>query len=224
MKFLVVEDNPRLSALMSAYLKDAGHAVDEATTAEDARGYLAAAAYDLVILDLGLPDEDGAVLLRELRQRQQAPPILVATARGALNDRVEGLDLGADDYLVKPFHMSELLARCRAILRRPGGRMATELTIANITADTDSRELRIDGEVVPMPPKELDALLLLMRRAGRVVARESLDEVLGDAHRDVSVNATEAIISRLRRRLAAERSAVAIVTVRGVGYLLEDQS
>ena len=222
MKFLVVEDNLRLAALIAGSLKDAGHAVDSAATADEARHYIAASPYDLIILDLGLPDQDGAVLLRELRARRQAPPILVATARGALNDRVQGLELGADDYLVKPFHVSELLARCRAILRRPGGPMAEELTVGNIVADIDSRELRISGRIVAMPPKEMDALLLLMRRAGRVVARESFDEALGDDHRDVGTNAIEAIISRLRRRLVAAESSVSVVTVRGVGYMLED--
>lgn len=222
MKFLVVEDNLRLAALIATSLKDAGHAVDAATTAEEARYYLAASLYDLIILDLSLPDQDGSVLLRELRTRRQAPPILVATARGALNDRVQGLELGADDYLVKPFHVSELLARCRAILRRPGGPMAQELSVGNIIADANSRELRIAGQVVPMPPKELDALILLMRRAGRVVARESLDEALGDNHRDVGANAIEAIISRLRRRLGSAQSTVSVITVRGVGYMLED--
>ncbi len=222
MKFLVVEDNERLSALVSASLRDAGHAVDAAVSAEEARHYLAASPYDLVILDLGLPDQDGAQLLRELRARRQAPPILVATARGALNDRIHGLELGADDYLVKPFHVSELLARCRAILRRPGAPLAQELTIGNVRVDVDSRELRIAGQIVAMPPKELDALVLLMRRAGRVVAREAFDEAVGDNRRDVGANAIEAIISRLRRRLAAANSSLEIVTVRGIGYMLKD--
>lgn len=222
MKFLVVEDNQRLSALIATSLKDAGHAVDAATTAEEARHYLAASLYDLIILDLGLPDQDGAVLLREVRARRQAPPVLVATARGTINDRVHGLELGADDYLVKPFHVSELLARCRAILRRPGGPMAQELTVGNIVIDAESRELRIGGEIIAMPPKELDALILLIRRAGRVVARESFDEALGDNRRDVGMNAIEAIISRLRRRLIMAKSTASIVTVRGVGYMLEE--
>ncbi|MBV8534899.1 MAG: response regulator transcription factor [Alphaproteobacteria bacterium] len=224
MKFLVVEDNLRLSTLVSASLRDAGHAVDAAISAEEARHYLAASPYDLVILDLGLPDQDGAQLLRELRARRQAPPILVATARGALNERIHGLELGADDYLVKPFHVSELLARCRAILRRPGAALADELTVGNVAVDVNSRELRIAGQLVAMPPKELDALVLMMRRAGRVVAREGFGEAVGDNHRDVGANAMEAIISRLRRRLASANSTLQIVTVRGVGYLLKDQT
>jgi DNA-binding response OmpR family regulator len=222
MKFLVVEDNPRLATLISTSLRDAGHAVDVAMTTEEARHYVAASAYELIILDLGLPDQDGEVLLRELRTRRQAPPILVATARGALNDRIHGLELGADDYLVKPFHVSELLARCRAILRRPGAPLAQELVVGNIVVDAESRELRIGDQIVAMPPKELDALILLMRRAGRVVAREGFDEAVGDNHRNVGANAIEAIISRLRRRLVASQSSAAIVTVRGVGYMLED--
>ena len=223
MKFLVVEDNVRLATLIATSLREAGHAVDTTAAAEEARHYIAASPYDLIILDLGLPDQDGVDLLRELRGRRQAPPVLVATARGALNDRIHGLELGADDYLVKPFHVSELLARCRAILRRPGAPMAQELTAGNMAVDADSRELRIAGELVPMPPKELDALILLMRRAGRVVAREAFSEAVGDDHRTVGANAIEAIISRLRRRLVAAQSSVGIVTVRGVGYMLEDR-
>ncbi|HTY67393.1 MAG TPA: response regulator transcription factor [Alphaproteobacteria bacterium] len=223
MKFLVVEDNLRLSTLVSASLRDAGHAVDAAISAEEARHYLAASPYDLVILDLGLPDQDGAQLLRELRARRQAPPILVATARGALNDRIQGLELGADDYLVKPFHVSELLARCRAILRRPGAPLGQELNAGDILIDANSRELRIAGKLIAMPPKELDALILMMRRAGRVVAREAFDEAVGDNRRDVGANAMEAIISRLRRRLAEANSSVKIVTVRGIGYMLKDR-
>lgn len=224
MKFLVVEDNLRLSNLVSTSLKDAGHAVDTATTVGEARHYMAASAYDLVILDLGLPDEDGVSFLRELHSRRQNQPILVATARGALNDKVQGLELGADDYLVKPFHMSELLARCRALLRRPGGAMAAQLNVGNIVLDADSHELRIDGRLVEVSRKEVNALMLLMRRAGRVVARESLDDLLHEQNRDVGANATEAIISRLRRRLAAANSSVAIVTIRGVGYLIGDKT
>lgn len=224
MKFLIVEDNLRLSSLISTALKDAGHAADTAQTVEEARHYLAASRYDLVILDLSLPGEDGVVLLRELHGREHGPPVLVATARGALNDKIQGLDLGADDYLVKPFHMSELLARCRAILRRPGGAMASEINVGNIVLDTETHELRIDGRLTEMPPKEMNALVLLMRRAGRVVAREGLDELLHDQGREVSPNATDAVISRLRRQLIAADSSVNIVTVRGVGYMIEDQT
>jgi DNA-binding response OmpR family regulator len=224
MKFLVVEDNLRLSELISGSLKQIGHTVDAAVSADEARHYLATSPYDLVILDLGLPDEDGSHLLRELHDRRPGPPVLVATARAAINDRVQGLTLGADDYLVKPFHISELLARCRAILRRPGGAMAQQLTAGNVVVDAESRELRIDGELVAMPPRELEALMLLMRRAGRVVAREALDEALGGDHRDVGGNAIEAVMSRLRRRLATARSSLSIATIRGVGYLLEERA
>jgi DNA-binding response OmpR family regulator len=223
MKFLVVEDNLRLSSLISAALKDAGHAVDAALAVDEARHYLAGSLYDLVILDLGLPGEDGVVLLRELHGRDRGPPVLVATARGALNDKIQGLDLGADDYLVKPFHMSELLARCRAILRRPGGAMASEITVGNTVLDTDTHELRIAGRLIEMPPKEINALMLLVRRSGRVVAREGLDELLHDQGQEVSINATEAVISRLRRRLIAADSSINVVTVRGVGYMIEDE-
>lgn len=222
MKFLVVEDNQRLATLISTSLRDAAHAVDTAMTADEARHYVAAASYDLVILDLSLPDQDGVEFLRELRSRRQPPAVLVATARGALNDRIQGLELGADDYLVKPFHVSELLARCRAILRRPGAPLSQELTVGNIVIDAESRELWIAGKIVAMPPKEVDALILLMRRAGRVVAREGFEGAVGDSHRNVGANAIEAIISRLRRRLIEAQSSVGIVTVRGVGYMLDE--
>ena len=221
MRFLVVEDNSRLSDLIVGALTDAGYAADAAGTASAARDCLAVVPYDLVLLDLGLPDEDGASILASLRGTASAPPVLVITARGSVNDRIEGLDLGADDYLVKPFHVDELLARCRAILRRPGGRLASQLTAGNLTVDTNNRAVTIGGQSVVLPAKELTALTLMARRLGRVVTREALDESLGDLQREVTPNATEAIISRLRRRLEAGGATVQIVTARGIGYLMQ---
>jgi DNA-binding response OmpR family regulator len=220
MKFLVVEDYSRLSEIVSSWLKDLGYAVDAAGTVADAREYLANSHYDLVILDLGLPDEDGSVLIREIHARRQGPPVLVTTARGALDDRVHGLELGADDYLVKPFHMSELLARCRAILRRPGGVLEHVLTVGNLDYDVNTGEVRIGGELIQVTPKELTALGLLMRRPGRVIAREAFEEGLGRSGRILSRNAVEAVVSRLRRRLTAAQSSATVETVRGVGYML----
>ena len=223
MKFLVVEDNQRLSDLIYSSLREAGHAADTAATADEARHYLTASPYDLIILDLGLPDEDGSDLLRELHARRDAPPVLVATARGEINDRIHGLDLGADDYLVKPFHISELLARCRAILRRPGGALAKVLRVGDVSLDAATNELRIAGQLVAMPARELTALSVLMRRAGRVVARETFEKLCREDHREIGNNAIDAILSRLRRRLLAAGSAINVVTVRGVGYFIEDE-
>ncbi len=221
MRLLVVEDNTRLSSLIVSALADAGYAVDAAGRVDEARDCLAVTRYDLVLLDLGLPDEDGAAILGTLQQSKDPPPVLVITARGSVNDRIEGLNLGADDYLVKPFHVDELLARCRAVLRRPGGRLATQLTAGNLVIDTNSRAVTVGSRNLALPPKEMNALTLLVRRAGRVISREALDESLGDLQREVTPNATEAIISRLRRRLEAAGATVQIITARGIGYLLQ---
>lgn len=221
MRLLVVEDNTRLSSLIVSALADAGYAVDAAGRVDEARDCLAVTRYDLVLLDLGLPDEDGAAILGTLQQSKDPPPVLVITARGSVNDRIEGLNLGADDYLVKPFHVDELLARCRAVLRRPGGRLATQLTAGNLVIDTNSRAVTVGGQSLVLPPKEMNALTLMVRRAGRVISREALDESLGDLQREVTPNATEAIISRLRRRLEVAGATVQIITARGIGYLLQ---
>jgi DNA-binding response OmpR family regulator len=220
MRLLLVEDNARLSKLVSRVLVAEGFAVDGAATLRAAQELLELVAYDLIIVDLGLPDGDGLTLIKAVRARSDSTPILIITARGGLDDRITGLDLGADDYLVKPFATEELTARGRALLRRPGGVLATILTAGNLSLDCNSREARVDNMRIDLPPRELSLLELLLRRAGQVVPRTNLENGLYSMGEEVSPNALEAAVSRLRRRLAAAGSDVALHTAHGIGYAL----
>ncbi len=172
------------------------------------------------MLDLGLPDGDGLTLIKSLRARAVPVPILVMTARDGLDDRIAGLDLGADDYLVKPFATAELAARCRALLRRPGGVLGSILTAGKLSLDCSTREARIGEQRMSLPPRELSLLELLMRKFGQVVPREQLENGLYAMGQEVTPNALEAAVSRLRRRLAAGDADVTLQTAHGVGYAL----
>jgi DNA-binding response OmpR family regulator len=220
MRLLLVEDNVRLSGLVIRALVAEGFAVDAAETLWAAEELLELVTYDLIMVDLGLPDGDGLTLIKAVRSRSDSTPILIITARGGLDDRVTGLDLGADDYLVKPFATEELTARCRALLRRPGGVLGTILTAGNLSLDCNAREARINNMRLELPPRELSLLELLMRRAGQVIPRANLENGLYSMGEEVSPNALEAAVSRLRRRLAAAGSDVALHTAHGIGYAL----
>ncbi len=220
MRLLLVEDNARLCELVRQALAADGFAVDVAQTLRAAEEFLERTAYDLIVLDLGLPDGDGLTLIKALRARAQAVPILVMTARSGLDDRILGLDLGADDYLVKPFATGELAARCRALLRRPGGVLGSMLTAGNLAFDSNARRATIAGTPAEIPPRELSLLELLLRRYGQVIPRANLERGLYAMGEEVSPNALEAAVSRLRRRLAAAGADVTIHTVHGIGYAL----
>jgi len=220
MRVLLIEDNERLSTLMHGGLTRAGFAVDAFGGLTEADEAVALVDYDLILLDLGLPDGDGMAWLKRLRTRERGIPVLVVTARGGLSERVAGLDNGADDYLVKPFEMDELLARCRALLRRPGTGLGTVLSVGNLDLDTAARQVRVAGQGVEVPRREFALLEILLRRAGNVVPRPALEEGLYGFDDEVTPNALEAHVSRLRRRLAEAGADVTIHTVRGVGYLL----
>lgn len=220
MRLLLVEDNPRLGELIVEGLVRDGFAVDWRQTLDEALEARGLAAYDLILLDLGLPDGDGLELVRRLRREGDATPILILTARGELGDRVTGLDLGADDYLVKPFDMAELGARCRALLRRPGSCLGVVLQAGNVSLDTASRTVAVAGGPVPASPREAALLEVLLRRAGQVVARSTLEDQLYSMDAEVTPNALEVAVSRLRKRLAAAGADVALNTVHGVGYAL----
>jgi DNA-binding response OmpR family regulator len=220
MRVLLVEDNERLSSLMRDGLARGGFTVDVFGRLEDAESAVDTVDYDLILLDLGLPDGDGMDWLKRFRRRSRDVPVLVVTARGGLTDRVAGLDTGADDYLVKPFEMDELLARCRAILRRPGASLSTVLATGNVTLDTTSRQVAVAGSQIDAPRRETDLLEVLLRRSGQVVPRAVLEERLYGFDDEVTPNALEAHVSRLRRRLSDAAADVSVHTVRGVGYLL----
>ena len=220
MRLLLVEDNDRLAELVSANLEGASFAVDRFSCLGDAEEALAMTRYDAVILDLGLPDGDGMDLLRRMRARNDATPLLILTARDGIGARVEGLNSGADDYLVKPFAAEELVARVRALLRRPSDGLGMVLTFANLTFDIVAREARVGAVAIPLSRREADLLEHLMRRAGRVVPKRFLEETLYGFEEEVTANSIEATVSRLRKRLQISAALVAVHTVRGVGYLL----
>lgn len=222
MRVLLVEDNLRLSTLIRRGLEKQDFTVDGVGTIADADAALGTVPYDVVILDLGLPDGDGLDLLRGMRAGGSHVPVLVLTARDGVDDRVKGLNAGADDYLLKPFAVEELTARLRALLRRPDGALGLSLTAGNITFDTTAREVRVGKKLLKISKKEMGVLEQLMRRSGRVVPKDMLESKLYGFNDEVSANSLEASISRLRKRLSLVDAAVSIHTLRGVGYLLSD--
>jgi len=219
MRVLLVEDHPPLAEAVSDALRRAGFAVDHAATAQAARELAGLADHALVLLDLGLPDGDGLRLLPILRQGGRVP-VIVLTARDQLDDRLAGLDGGADDYIVKPVEMPELVARARAVLRRPGHRADTILRLGPIALDTAARSVTVHDAQLALGRRELGVLEHLMRSAGRVVSRQVLEEAIYTLDDEVTPNALEAAMSRLRRALEAAGCPVAIVNVRGVGWML----
>ena len=220
MRVLLVEDNARLNELVADGLSRASMTVDRFTTAREGTAALATIRYDAAILDLGLPDGDGLQVLREARREGVQTPIIILTARDGLKERVGGLNAGADDYLLKPFDMEELIARVHALMRRPGGALGVVLQLGNVSFDSVAREMRIADEVVLAPRRELDLLEQLMRRAGRVVSKPVLEDALYGFDDEVSSNSIEVAMHRLRKRLHLGGADVEIHTLRGVGYMM----
>ena len=218
-RILLVEDHPPLAEAVIDALQRAGFTADHARSLGEATVMTATAEYALVLLDLGLPDGDGLRLLPKLR-REKKLPVIVLTARDQLADRLAGLDGGADDYVVKPVEMSELVARCRAVLRRPGERSESVMQIGPLSLDTLSRSVSSGGAPIPLGRREMAVLEHLMRSEGRVISRRLLEESIYGFDDEVSPNALEAAVSRLRKALDAVDCPVAIVTVRGVGWML----
>lgn len=219
MRILVVEDNRTLADGLAAVLRVAGYAVDVVHDGISADAVLSTETFDLVVLDLSLPEMDGLDVLRRMRARRNASSVLILTARGALDERVRGLDLGADDYMTKPFEVSELEARIRVLLRRQAGLHNSSIAFGNIELDTVSRTLSAFGQTLDMPARELSVLETLLRKAGKVVAKQSIIESLAAFDDDLSENAVEQYISRLRRRLAPY--ALTVRVARGLGYYLD---
>lgn len=221
MRLLLVEDNPRLQSLLADTLNAAGFGLDTVGTVADLYAFNAATKYDLIIVDLGLPDGDGLTAIKKLRADHVKTQILVITARGSIDERVLGLDAGADDYLTKPFNNAEFLARVRALLRRPTDTMGPMLEIGNTSMNVGTLEVLCAGELVPLRFSERRLLLLLMRRAGTLVPKSALESSLSEFGRDISANAIEALVSRTRKALADAGSDASIETVRGVGYSIK---
>jgi DNA-binding response OmpR family regulator len=221
-RLLIIEDEARIAEILRSALTRASFAVDAVRLCSEAEAALAANRYDTVILDLGLPDGDGLGLLKNMRQRGNTVPVLVLTARDAVEQRVAGLDSGADDYLIKPFAISEVIARIKALLRRPEGALGALLRSGNIAFDTIGRDLRIDDNVVLLPRRESAILEHLMRRAGRVVPKAVLEDKLYGIDDELGSNAIPVHVHHLRRKLVDSGATVEIHTVRGIGYLLVD--
>ncbi len=217
MRILLVEDDELLGDGLRAGLRHCGFAPDWLRDGVSARSALKTEDYAAVVLDLGLPRLDGLSLLRELRAAGARMPVLVLTARDALNDRIEGLDSGADDYVIKPVDLDELAARLRALIRRSGGQAAPTLRVGALELDPAARRARLNGEALELPAKELAILEMLMRNAGKVISRAQLESALYGWSEGVESNTVEVHIHHLRRKLGAET----IRTLRGVGYLLE---
>jgi DNA-binding response OmpR family regulator len=211
-----------MSTLVSRALARAGFAVDAFGTCADGSEALSLVHYDAAILDLGLPDGDGLALVTAARSSGRSTPILVLTARDAIHDRVAGLDAGADDYLVKPFAMSELIARTKALLRRPGNALGTLLCVGNVSFDSIGRDVRIEDAMVVLSRREIAILEHLMRRLGRVVPKAVLEEKIYGIDDELGSNTIPVHVHHLRRRLLAAGATVQIHTVRGLGYLLAE--
>ncbi|HSC78838.1 MAG TPA: response regulator [Chitinolyticbacter sp.] len=221
MRILLVEDHQTLAEAIATALKQAGFAVDHASDGAEADHVLLTQSYQLVVLDLALPRLDGWEVLRRLRNRRNRVPVLILTAHGAIEDRVRGLDLGADDYLAKPFELAELEARARALIRRAHGLEQAQLAYGPLGYDTLGRLFTLKGCPLALTPREHSVLELLMLRAGRAVAKETLtDQVFG--MESGSAEAIEIYVHRLRRKLADAE--IGIVTLRGIGYMLEAQT
>jgi two-component system OmpR family response regulator/two-component system response regulator QseB len=217
MRVLVVEDDPLLGRGVQAGLEQAGFAADWVRDGVAAEASLAGTQYAAVVLDLGLPRLAGLELLGRLRSRRDRTPVLILTARDALDDRVRGLDAGADDYMVKPFQFEELAARLRALVRRAHGEAAPVLDAAGVTLDPGTRSVTWQGRPVELPAREFEVLQELMLNAGRVLSREHLQERVYRWGEEVGSNAIDVHIHHLRRKLAPEL----IRTIRGVGYVLQ---
>ncbi|PKQ07191.1 MAG: DNA-binding response regulator [Alphaproteobacteria bacterium HGW-Alphaproteobacteria-11] len=220
MRLLVIEDNRRLATHVAKGCRQAGFAVDLCHDLEAARAAVEAVNYDAVILDLSLPDGDGLEFLARLRRSGSDLPVLILTARDRVGDRVAGLDTGADDYLLKPFAMEEVVARLRALLRRPGQALGLQLTAGNVTFDTVAREVSVGGAPFVMSRRETDLLEILLRRQGRVVPKDSIEEKLYAFGDEVSSNSIEVAVHRLRKRLAEAGADIEVHTMRGIGYML----
>ncbi len=221
MRILVVEDDPAQVAILSHAFDKPGYTVVHEKDGKRADHLLSVYEFDVVILDMGLPSMDGAEVLRRLRHRKNNVPVLILTARDEVEDRVRGLDMGADDYLTKPFDILELEARVRSLIRRGHAGSGAELQVGTLKLDTVGRLATLNGEALDLSARELNMLEVLMLSAGRIVSKERLSEQLSGLGDLVSDNAIEVYMSRLRKHLKA--SDISIRTVRGLGYMLEKQ-
>jgi two-component system, OmpR family, response regulator len=220
MRILVVEDDKSLGEAMTQSLTHAGYAADWVTNVADALHALSVENFDAMVLDLGLPDRDGYDVVRHLRSHGKSLPVLILTARDAVEDRVQGLDLGADDYVVKPIAMAELHARLRALIRRVSGTGNPRICIGSLELDTVGKQAYLKGNLLDLSQREWSVLEYLAASFRRIVSKEQLIQAITSWDQELSANAIEAYISRLRGKI--EGSGTSIRTVRGLGYMLEE--
>ena len=218
MRLLVVEDDPDLRRQLTAALEDAGYAVDAAKDGEEGHFLGDTEPYDAVVLDLGLPIIDGVSVLEKWRRSGRKMPVLILTARDRWSDKVAGFDAGADDYVAKPFHMAEVLARIRALLRRAAGHASSEISVGPVVLDTKSARVSGDGLPVKLTSLEFRLLSYLMHHKGKVVSRTELVEHLYDQDFDRDSNTVEVFVGRLRKKLGVD----VLHTIRGMGYTLTE--
>ena len=218
MRLLVIEDDPDLNRQLATALTDAGYVVDRAFDGEEGHYLGESEPYDAVILDIGLPKMDGISVLEAWRRAGRAMPVLILTARDRWSDKVQGFDAGADDYVAKPFHMEEVLARIRALLRRSAGHASNEMECGPLRVDTKTSRVTVDGQAVKLTSHEYRVLAYLMLHRDRVVSRTELVEHLYEQDFDRDSNTVEVFIGRLRKKLPLDL----IKTVRGLGYCLSD--
>ena len=224
MKLLLVEDDPDLATTMRRLLERQNHVVDHADSLQIAKVAVVENEYSVVLLDRRLPDGEGTDLIEYARGKGLPLRFLILSALGDLDQRVEGLDLGADDYMVKPFEPDELLARLRAAERRPLPASARILELGNLRLNCETRNFRVSGETVVLPRREMMILESLLQAAGRVVTRDRLESAAYGYDEEVQSNTLESHISRLRKNLTGRKAGVAIRTIRGVGYMLKEDS
>ncbi len=217
MRLLLVEDDPLIGDGIRAGLRQEDYSVDWFTEARTAEMALQSEQYDLMILDLGLPDKSGLDILKRLRSQGSSLPVLILTARDAVSDRVAGLDTGADDYMLKPFDLDELSARLRALLRRSSGRASSEILHGDIVLDPAAHSVSKSGEKIDISPREYAVLHLLLSNTGKVMSRGRLEEGLYSWDGEVESNAIEVYVHHLRKKLGADL----IRTIRGVGYIID---
>ncbi len=223
MRLLLVDDHERFAAFVKEGLEADGFTVDVVYNAEDGDATVDTVDYDVIVLNLGLPDMDGIDVLKKWREDGHLTPVLILTARDAVEDRVKGLNAGSDDYMLKPFAMEELLVRVRALLRRPGGVLGTVLSEGNIEFDTTAREVRVNEKTTSVSRREMEVLEQLLRRKGRVAPKDVSEDKIYGFDEEVSSNSVEVHVSRLRKRLQGAGANVTVHTIRGVGYLLSGE-
>ena len=220
MKILFVEDNARLAELTQKNLKNSGIVCDIASNLEDAKHQLKSFQYDAAVLDINLPDGNGLDFLKQIRKEKNQLPVIILTANLDFDIKIEGLDIGADDFLTKPFKIEELVARLRAVLRRPKNLQDKDIQIKNVLFNTSNFELKISGNNIDIHKKECQVLELLMKKYNQVVTKNELEDKLYQIDRDIQSNSLEVAIHRLRKVLEDGKSEISITNIRGVGYKL----